>query len=204
MTSKPHKKIPAFTKENIIKSIKSNFNNRLKGLNTFTKPNYKNDAKPNLAQKFWELSHSGIGTPFYVLTKNLGIHMHSIEGWEQLQSVLCNLVDDSYFGMVYTPSENELPAFMMQKEFIYVGYFSLEWVGDSHPSIVYESEWADMLDWYIHYAKNEFVYDESKKGTSGHCKPGPTHRLSVIDNNWHEYPPCFKKAYDAYKLDKSK
>ena len=206
-------KVPEFSKDTLLKAIETNTTNRIKQLRTFDKQEYKGDPRPELAKKIWHLMTNGNITA-YCLFKDMNCyHPGSLEHWENLSSFLCNLIDDSNFGIEYAPDlQSREREIEMQERFnemyikagkppqpvkplIHLSHFKMVWCGDEHPAVVYESEMASFLDWFINYSDNEFIYKEH-----GDCKRGPTGKLSLIKDNWEDYPKQIKQAYDAWYI----
>lgn len=203
--------IVEFSKDNVLKAIKTNTEERIKRLNTFVKPQYKGDIRPEIAKKIWHLMNNG-NTTAYSLFKDMNCyHPGTLEHWENLSSFLGNLVDDSYFGIEYAPDlRSRDDEIELQEDFnkilidqgqptrpvqpsIHLSHFKMVWAFDEHPAIIHESEMSSFLDWFINYSDNEFIYDEH-----GDCKKGPTGKLSLIKDNWEDYPKQIKQAYDAW------
>ena len=186
-----------FTKDNVLKIITDDFESRSKIINHLFYKRYEHDAVPELAEKMWQIINITTGTVAYCLFRRMGCYRPTLESLENMSSFLGNLVDDSYFGIEYNPDKS------IKSKYIHLSNFTMVWAHDDHPAIVGETEMSTFLDWYIHYAKNELIYTKLESGRE-QCDYGPLHHLSIIKNNWHEYPKQIKQAYDAYtKVNKN-
>ena len=206
-------KVPEFNKNNLLSAINNNTLKRISQLRSFDKQKYPGDPRPDIAKKIWHLMNNGNITA-YTLFKDMNCYEPgSLEHWENLSSFLCNLIDDSYFGIEYDPENSFQEEIETQERFneflikqgkeprpvkplIHLSHFKMVWCGDGHPAIVYESEMSEFLDWFVHYSDNEYIYKEH-----GDCKRGPTSKLSLIKDNWEDYPKQIKQAYDHWNLN---
>jgi len=176
-----------FTKENVMAMIRNNVEGRISCIDTLGSHDYPNDQKPAIAAKLWELYQID-NAIFWSLMNRLHVEM-SLEGWENLESILGNLMDDSYFGIVYKPYP--------ESEFIHLSAFGFEWVNDDvHPHVLYPEQWPPFLDWFIDYAKKlhaEAVLDENDDDAYAiRCS------LAIV-KDWNKYPPVLKIAYDLWE-----
>lgn len=62
--------------------------------------------------------------------------------------------------------------------------------------MIHYDEIETFLDWFINYAKNQFVYENIPNGRES-CVAGPTYHLSIVKNNWDDYPKQIWNAYNA-------
>jgi len=186
-----------FTKDNVAEILRKDFESRLESINRLFEKQYDHDVKPSLAEKMWELINNTSGTVAYCLFRSMGCYRPTLESLENMSSFLGNLVDDSVFGIEYAPDKS------FTSSCIHLSNFRMVWAHDDHPAIVCETEMSVFLDWFIHYAKNEFIYTKLESGRE-QCDYGPLHHLCIIKNNWYEYPKQIKQAYDAYVVQNKK
>lgn len=196
-----------FTKEVVEDVLTKDFKERLSNLRFFI--GTENKYIKDMAEKAWNLITMQNNGPAYSLFKNLGCHNADIESLENLGSFLSNLIDDAYFAIEYdtdgslyqlncdTERAKKSIGIDVSKPCIHTSGFSIVWCDDNHYNIIREKDLHDILDWNIKYAKDEYKYDKNGQCT-GH---GPTGYLSMIDDNWEEFPKSYKIAYDHYALE---
>jgi hypothetical protein len=186
------KSIPECSKTNILYFVMKDINERLSRLCTRIEPG-EIPVLTEIVRRLWKLYHSN-STTFYSLMSELNISdLESLENWEMLDSVLGNLIDDSTFGFRFTNKVAE----EIKSDCIHLSDFKLCYIHtDYSPLILRADDWIPLLDWYIRYARGEFLYHKKTRGIIR----GPTAKLSVIDvEKWNLYPACFKTAYDYWQ-----
>jgi len=178
-----------FTKENVMAMIRKDVEDRISKIRTLTEADYENDQKPAIVRKLWDLNQVN-DMVFYSLMNKLHVYM-TLEGWENLESVMGNLFDDAYFGIYYEP-------ILEEDDNVHVASFHFKWCDDSYQGTVKPSEWPALLDWYLDFAKKENQFHEDlEKDLEGFLNSDGNGRcFAIIGDYWDEYPKVFRTAYD--------